>query len=231
MVWCPRSGSAEAEVMRLLRTLFFLVALALAAYAGFRWGPAVFPRVEALLGLAGSGAEEGSGAPAPSPELAEATLDRFEHFRSGDGEGRLTLGGTELSSLVRYALPGLIPRGVTEPTVSLREGRVRISARVATEAFPRLPALEQVMGLLPDTVLLELEGALVPLDQAFMALLVDKVEASRIPIPKRLISDILAGIGLEGPGNLPADALAVPIPDGVAAVFVQKDSLVLQARR
>jgi len=30
---------------------------------------------------------------------------------------------------------------------------------------------------------------------------------------------------------LPKDALAVPVPDGVASVFVQGDSLVLVAKR
>ena len=92
-------------------------------------------------------------------------------------------------------------------------------------------SLEEVMGLLPDTMLMEVEGALVPLDQSFMALLVERVEASRIPIPKCLVAEVLAGLGWEGPPSLPADALAVPIPDGVTAVLVQKDSLVLEARR
>jgi len=220
--------------MRIVRAALGMVVLVGVSYAGFRWGPAVFPRLERLAGLATTGAEPGGGgrgAEGPSPEIAEATLDRFERFRGGEGGGRLALSGTELSSVVRYALPGLVPQGVAHPTVSLREGRVRLSARVATETFPRLPRLEEVMGLLPDTVLVEVEGALVPLDQSFLALLVDKVEASRIPIPRRLFSDILAGLGLEGPPSLPADALAVPIPDGVASVFVQQDSLVLEARR
>jgi hypothetical protein len=220
--------------MRLVRITLGVVILVAVAYAGFRWGPAVFPRIEGLLGVAVSGSAAGgveSGGPAPSPEVAEATLDRFERFRRGEGDGRLALGGNELSSVVRYALPGLVPPGVADPTVTLHEGRVRITARVARGAFPTLPGLEEVMGLLPDTVLMEMEGALVPLDQAFLALLVDRVEAARIPIPKRLIADFLAGLGREGPSSLPAAALAVPIPDGVGSVFVQKDSLVLEARR
>ncbi len=80
-------------------------------------------------------------------------------------------------------------------------------------------------------MLVEVEGTLAPLDQAFLALRVDKVEASGIPIPRRLFSDVLAGLALEGPPSLPANALAVPIPDGVASVSVQNDSLVLEARR
>lgn len=218
--------------MGVVRKAAAVVVLVGVAYAGFRWGPAVFPRVEAMLGIADGRTSSGPAeVDAASPEIAEATLDRFEAFRAGRAGDRLALSGAELSSVVRYALPGLIPAGVSEPTVVLEDGRVRITARVAVTAFPRLPQLEQVIGLLPDTVLLEMEGALVPLDQSFLALLVDKVEASRIPIPKRMVGEILAGMGREGPPSLPADALAVPIPDGVGAVFVQGDSLVLETRR
>jgi hypothetical protein len=220
--------------MRLVSTAVGVVVLVGVAYVGFRWGPAVLPRVQSLLSMAASGpgaGGSGSGEPTPSPEIAETTLDRFERFRRGEGEGRLALGGTELSSVVRYALPGLVPQGVADPTVTLDQGRVRITARVAVVAFPRLPRLDQVMGFLPDTVYMEMEGTLVPLDQAFLALVVDKVAASRIPLPKRLVAGILAGLGMKRPASLPADALAVPIPDGVDSVFVQKDSLVLKARR
>ncbi|NJD19995.1 MAG: hypothetical protein FIA95_12035 [Gemmatimonadetes bacterium] len=220
--------------MRLVRGALAAVVLIGVAYAGFRWGSAVFPRVESLLGLDSSGRESPGAearAPAPSPEIAEATLDRFDRFRRGEGQGRLALDGIEISSVLRYSLPGLVPAGITDPTVELREGRVRLGARVAMEAFPRLPRLQEVMGLLPDTVQLGMEGALVPLDPSFLALLIDRVDASGIPIPKRLVADVLAGLGRGGPASLPPDALAVPLPDGVGAVFVQRDSLILEARR
>lgn len=218
----------------MVRNVVGLVILVLVAYVGFRWGPLVFPHVERILGIGEPvwvPASEGAVPEEPTAELAEATLDRFERFRRGEGEGRLALSGMELSSVLQHALPGIIPPGVEDPRVALREGRVRLSARVAREAFPRLPRLDQVVGLLPDTVLIVMEGALVPLDQAFLALLVDRVEASRIPVPRRMVGEVLAGLGRGGPPSLPADALAVPIPDGVQSVFVQQDSLVLIARR
>lgn len=220
--------------MGMIRRALGLMVLILVAYAGFRWGPLVFPHVERALGMGEPvwvPAPEGTVPEGPTPELAEATLDRFERFRRGEGEERLALSGTELSSVIQFALPGIIPPGVDDPRVTLRDGRVQVSARVTLEAFPRLPKLDQVMGLLPDTVLIVMEGALVPLDQSFLALLVDRVEASRIPVPRRLVGEVLAGLGRSGPPSLPADALSVPIPDGVQSVFVQQDSLVLLARR
>lgn len=220
--------------MGFLKKLAAFVVLVLVAYAGFRWGPLVFPHVERALGLGEPvwvPAAPGTAPEQPTAELADATLDRFERFRRGEGDGRLALSGNELSSVVRYALPGIIPPGVEDPTVALEGGRVRVSARVALEAFPKLPRMDQVVGLLPDTVLIEMEGALVPLDQAFLALLVDRVEASHIPVPRRMVSEVLKGLGREGPASLPPDALSVPVPDGVQSVYVQQDSLILMAAR
>lgn len=216
----------------LVRRLFGLAVLLMVAYAGFRWGPLVFPRVERALGLGGedAAAAQASGDD-PTPEVAEAALDRFEGFRRDPGAERLALGSTELSSLVRYALPGLVPEGVSDVTVTLRDGRVRVGARVALDAFPRLPQLREVVGILPDTVALDLEGVLVPLDQSFAAFLVERVEASRIPIPRRMVGEILGALARPGPPSLPADALAVPIPDGVRSVHVLGDSLILEPRR
>jgi hypothetical protein len=210
-----------------MKKLAFLVVVLLASYAGFRWGAAVFPTVERALGISPS--VPALDGPQPSPELADLTLDRFEQFRLGKGGDQLSLGSLELSSVLRYALPGIIPPGVDEPAVKLEDGRVYLTARVAIEAFPKLPRLDQIIGLLPDTIVIEMRGSLVPLDQAHLSFLVDRLSASKIPIPSRLVSEVLSGLGREGPPSLPKNALLVPLPDGVQSVFVQADSLVLIA--
>jgi hypothetical protein len=176
--------------------------------------------------------------------LAEATLDRFEAFRTGSGSGgagegsagegseeRLHLGAAELSSVLRYALPGMVPPGVYEPAVGLEDGRVILSARVATSALPDLPALNEVVGLLPDTVGIVMHGALLPFRPNFAALQVEGVEASRIPLPGRMIPPILAALGRSPLEGLPPHALAVPLPTGLSRVFVDRDRLVLVADR
>lgn len=214
-----------------LKKLVVFVVLLLVAYAGFRWGPLVFPRLERLVGIQSASPVAEEAETGPSAELADRTLDRFEQFRKGEGEGRIALNGLELSSVVRYALPGLVPPGVEDPMVTLSDGRVRLSARVATGAFPRLPRLDDVVGILPDTLDVVMEGSLVPLDPEHLALIVDHVEASRIPLPRRMIPEILAGFGRERSNGLPDDALAVPMPTGLRSVYVQRDSLVLIAER
>lgn len=212
-----------------MKKLVAIVALVAAAYAGYRWGPAVFPPLERLLADGEAAEERVNPRVEPTPETAEAALDRFEALRRGEGGNRLALGGPELSSVVRFALPGIIPPGVAEPTVRLEEGRVALSARVAVEAFPRLPNLDDVVGMLPDTVLVEIRGTLAAYDRAVMALMVDRLQVARIPLPRRMVSKVLDGLGREGPRGFPEDALPVPLPDGLASVSVQADSLVLIA--
>ena len=104
-------------------------------------------------------------ASAASAELAEAALDRFEAFRAGLAGERLAMSDAELSSVVRYAIPGILPPGVSEPEVTLEGGSLTLAARVAIEAFPDLPALDQVVGILPDTVPVRMEGELGPVQQ------------------------------------------------------------------
>ena len=75
------------------------------------WGPAVFPRVQDWLGLnAGERLEEIES----SPELADSVMARVQEFRRGEARDQLALGERELTSVLRYSVPGLIPGGCFE---------------------------------------------------------------------------------------------------------------------
>jgi len=210
--------------------LLAVVLLVAAAYAGWRWGPSVFPRLERMV--RGESAIQHEGEASASPELAESTLDRFERFLGPDGrEPQLMLGDAELSSLVRFSLPGILPPGVSEPAIELSGGRIFLSARVALDAFPELPSFEEVVGLLPDTVPIRMSGSLGPRDPSSGLLYVDAVEAARIPVPDRFIPAILSALGREDRDGLPPNAMVVPLPKGLSSVYVRRDSLVLVADR
>lgn len=212
MIGCLRSCAGR---------LAALAVLGVAAGAAWLYWPVLSPR---LSGFAGP---EEPAAVVASPELADATLDRFERFRAGAEGDRIALGSAELSSVVRYALPGILPPGVSEPTVELVDGRLVLSAHVATAAFPDLPALDPVIGMLPDTVSVRMDGELAPFGRRSLAFHVDAIEASRIPLPARLVPEVLAGLGRTHRDGLPPDALHVPLPAGLESVFVLRDSLVL----
>lgn len=217
-----------------------VVVLAVAAWIGWRAAPtdvrervvaAVPDQVKQLF----DGGPREDPVPLATPELAEATLDRFERFQAeAQADDRLLLGEAELSSVVRYALPGLLPPGVTEPTVELSDGRVFLSARVAVAAFPELPSLEEVVGLLPDTVPIRMGGSLGPRDPSTASLYVDRVEirpgrGPAIPLPDRFIPEILRAMGRQDQEGLPPNAMPVPLPKGLRSAFVRRDSLVLVA--
>ena len=195
-----------------------------AAFAGWKWGPAVFPRVGGWFAE-----EEATVEVLPSPELAEAALDRFERFRGGEGGDQLSLSATEVVSVIRYSAPGMVPGGISNPVVEFRDGVVFLSARIAVEAFPGLPTLDGILGFLPDTVAIAVEGALSPLNDDGVALVVHGVRASFIPVPlpDGMTPKILTALGRRHVAGLPEDALAFPLPDGVRSAHVLRDRLIL----
>lgn len=214
---------------RLISSVGTLVVLGVVAYAGWRWGGGVFVKAETMLGRTDAPALVG---PQPTPQLAEETLDRIEAFRAGElAERRIELSGTDVTSIVRYALPGIVPAGVSDPGVEMEGEDLFLSARVAVSSFPDLPALSEVMGLLPDTIDIQLRAQIIPFGQDYSALSVRRVEASRIPLPSRLIPGILRAMGRVDREGLPSDAMAIPMPYGISRAFVEGGRLILTTDR
>lgn len=201
-----------------------VVAILLALYAGWRWGPLFFPRIEEWVeGFRTRGAPES----VLTPEQADSLLTRIRAFGEGEGGETLTVAGDEITGLLRYSLRGLLPNGVSEPTVRMDGDRVHVGGRVVLQAFPQLPDLGPVLGLLPDTLDVELEATLLSVEAGRGALLVRGIEASRIPLPQRLIPDILDALAGEQSAGLPPEALAFPLPGRVTGAYIEADSLVL----
>lgn len=209
---------------KMVSRVFVLILLILAAYAGWRWGPDVFPRIEAWVGRSSS---EAIPTVAPTPELASTVVAKVQALRRGEGSGRVALGDSEITSVLRYSVPGLVPAGVDSPEVRLEGDQVRLRARVALASFPDLPDLGPVLGILPDTVDAVLEGSVMPFGAGRAVLLVNGLEASRIPMPRRLIPQILTAIGRVQEAGLPPEALLIPLPSGVGTAYILGDSLIL----
>ena len=200
------------------------------AYAGWRWGPAVFPRAEAWLGLA---SEELAEAREPSQDISQDVLGRLETFiEAGPEEGDVfLLDGVEITSLLRFSSSGLLPPGVDEPAIVVDEGRMQLSARVVLDRFPQFPNLDVLPGLLPDTIPLRVDATIMPFEGRQAAILVQSVSASNIPIPRRFHAPILDAMGRRDQRGLPPEAVAIPLPEGLRSIYIAGDSVALAVER
>jgi len=199
-----------------------LVGVLLIAYVGWRWGSAVFPKAEEILGI-----ERGDALLLePTPEMAEEALVRLEAFAKSD-EAEFSLEAHELSALLRYSVPGVLPRGVIDPQVRLNGDHVELRARVIPEEIPSLPDLGRIVGILPDTVSVVVGGALIPFGDRGSALVVERMLAQGVPIPRRLLADVLEALGREAAPGLPAEAILVPVPSSVRYAYVEDTRLIL----
>ena len=106
---------------------------------------------------------------------------------------------------------------------------LRLRARVSRDAFPSFPRLEGVLEILPDTVPLTVDGSLLPFDETHVSVVVEGIDASAIPVPRRFYPEILDAVGRRALSGLPPNAVAVPLPDGLARAYVDGDRLVLVA--
>lgn len=199
-----------------------VVVVLLIAYAGWRWGSAVFPKAEAMLGI--ERLEEGRVE--PTLEAGEEAMARLQQF-SESSESEVRLEGYEISSLLRHVVPGVLPRGVLDPEVFLAEDHLEIRANVVPSKMPNLPDLGRIVGILPDTVGVEVGGSLIPFGDRGSALVVSRMQAQGVPIPRRLLPDVLLSLGRKDAPGLPATAILVPVPPGARHAYIEQNQLIL----
>ena len=202
-----------------------VIAVIVAAYVGWRWGSAVFPQAEALLGI--DRPEE--TAPDPTPEISGEAMARLEAFAKGE-ESELQLEGVEVSALLRHAIPGLLPPGVVEPLVLFRGDGMEFHAKVVPASIPELPDLGPALAALPDTVPVEVRGTLMPFGEKGSVFLVTRMQVKGVPLPRRIYEDVLGSLGRRDLQGLPPEGVQVPVPDGIRGAFVQDGVLVLIRR-
>lgn len=200
----------------------FVMFLLVGAVALFAMGDEP-PVAEETAPLDVFGAAEADADDARIASLAEA---RLRLFTTGNGGERLVLDGDEITAVLRHSLPGMIPSGVSSPVVRLSDGTVRVTARIAADAFPGTPVLASVLDVLPDTLDVELRGRVLR-DRGTVALRIDRVSAERVPIPRAVVAAVVASLGAAAPAD-GHPTLRMAWPAGVTAMNVQGDRLVLE---
>lgn len=170
----------------------------------------------------------GSGSTA-TPELAAQADDKLASLSGDDAVDRVALDEDELQSLLEFRWAGFLPPDVADPRIGVSDGRLTLEGSVATARFGRIDELREIVAFLPDTASLRAVASFVPLDSGRVALEVHELAAAGIPVPRQLIPTVLGRFrGSAAPGVAP-NALAVPLPPGIRAVYVSGDSLVFQA--
>ncbi|MDA0328933.1 MAG: hypothetical protein O2958_07995 [Gemmatimonadetes bacterium] len=172
-----------------------------------------------------------------SSQVADRVVTLFQLFQTGNGGEQLVLEGSDLSSVLRFALPALIPRGVTEPTIELLEGGVRVRARVATVEVAGSGIVASVSGVLPDTLEVEVRGRLEGGGGQDVVLLITHLTAGRVPLPPAVVESIVASLapagavvrgGDDDEGSDVLASLRLPWRHGVETIAVWGDRLVLE---
>ncbi len=168
-----------------------------------------------------------SPAAAVSPEKAARSANaKMAALQGPNPPARTALSQEELQALLHTRLAPSLPGWVDSTRIRLEGERVRLSGRVPFDKVPQVRDLGSVAGLLPDTSEIAVTGQVIPLARGRIALAVDQVTAAHIPLPRRLIPQVLGR--LKKPGDTsPADALSLSLPAAISSAYVRNDSLIL----
>jgi hypothetical protein len=198
-----------------LERVLALVVLAILVIVAWRFGPDLWDRMAS---------DPPPAAEEPSPELADLALERFQTLTDGGG-GSASFSGPELESILRYRAHDWIPPGVGDPSVGISDGELRVGARVALDLLPRIPEIENLRSMLPDSVPVQLRGHVLSVEGEGTAFLIRRIDVAGIPIPRRLHADIARALDPRVGGGLPDEALRIPLPEGIRSAHLEDDRL------
>lgn len=207
--------------MGCLGRIFVLVLLlGVIAFAWMR-GPEILDRFqggdEAATGEEGD--QQGDAA------LAAAVVARFRQAVEEDS-GTVSFTGREVEALLRHHLAGRLPKGGVEPSVSISDGEVRLSAKFPRDSIPLPPELEAGRRLLPRRLPVEVTGVIFSTESGTV-LVVRRVEVVGIGVPRRISNRLMDHLRGEADEGLPVSTLPVPLPPEVPGAYIDGDRLVL----
>lgn len=162
----------------------------------------------------------------PSEDLAAQAEEKLLGISAG-ASGDVVLSGAEIESLLLYRFSDRWPRGVSGPTVQMHEGELLLGLQVSRDALPSLPDLESLLSFLPDTVPVQLRGRVLALGTGEAALMVHRLDASAIPIPRRLFPLVLSHLQGSRSAGVPPEAVLLPLPEGIRALRIDGSSLII----
>ena len=166
----------------------------------------------------------------PSENLAERATSKLEEMASGDGPQRLELGQAEIQSLLTYRAEPMLPAGISDPVVELRDSTLLLSARVDPRGLEGLASPEVVERLFSDSakVVVELLPGVVAPGVAQVEIVT--LQAGSIVVPSMMVPWILESIEIQGVETTGV-MLLLPTPGRVTHFQVAAGKLVLELAR
>ena len=166
----------------------------------------------------------------PSENLAERATSKLEAMASGDGPQRLELGQAEIQSLLTYRAEPMLPAGISDPIVELRDSTLLLSARVDPRGLEGLASPEVVERLFSDSakVVVELLPGVVAPGVAQVEIVT--LQAGSIVVPSMMVPWILESIEMQGVETTGV-MLLLPTPGRVTHFQVAAGKLVLELAR
>ena len=166
----------------------------------------------------------------PSENLAERATSKLEAMASRDGPQRLELGQAEIQSLLTYRAEPMLPAGISDPVVELRDSTLLLSARVDPRGLEGLASPEVVERLFSDSakVVVELLPGVVAPGVAQVEIVT--LQAGSIVVPSMMVPWILESIEMQGVETTGV-MLLLPTPGRVTHFQVAAGKLVLELTR
>jgi hypothetical protein len=166
----------------------------------------------------------------PSEDLAERAATKLEALTARDGARKLELSQAEIQSLLTYRAAPVLPGGISDPVVELRDSTVLLSARVDPRELEGLASPEVVERLFSDSarVVVELWPGVVAPGVARVEIVT--LQAGSILVPSMMVPWILESIDMQGIETTGV-MLLLPTPGRVALFRIDADKLVLELAR
>lgn len=166
------------------------------------------------------------GATGPSERLAARAEARLSRLMRSDAPGEVRLEPVEVESLVRYRIAPRLPPGVADPSVTLRDSTLEVSAsldlgRLMGDALP-----EMVRRMVGDST--RMTARIVPSvpRPGRLRLRIRELRAGAIQVPSLMLPWLLREAGLP-PAEGDASAVDLRVGYGLTAARVEGDALVL----
>lgn len=162
----------------------------------------------------------------PSEAMADRAFTELEAVLIGRSSN-LDLTQAEIQSLLTFRAGPLLPEGISEPVIEVRDSTVVLSARVDPRRLEGLASPEVVERLFSDSarVVVELWPGVVSPGVARVEVVA--LQAGSVAVPSLMIPWILDGVTLEEVEST-GRVIFLPVPRRVEAFEVRDRSLILE---